>query len=109
MGNRTGEVSSDSPNDTLNLTEFNMPDHTPGPWNCSERGHNIDAIVNSNGSPVCYLYLDQILPEDLSLILAAPDLLAACQAYIDCVTFEETENADNLIKSSVAKALGKSQ
>jgi hypothetical protein len=52
-----------------------QPEHTPGPW---ALGHS--TLHGSNGEPIMIARTFLMLtPADRSLIIAAPDLLAACQ------------------------------
>jgi hypothetical protein len=64
-----------------------MTEHTPGPWNVTE------VCFNSHGEPLRQIEAETVMVaevyadfdegmENARLIAAAPELLAACQAFI---------------------------
>jgi hypothetical protein len=90
--------------------------HTPGPWLAKPKAGEI--ILNASN---CYAVQEVYSPQgghnpaDITLMAAAPDLLAACQSALDY--FNETRsgrewrdnggNEPDLLRSAVAKAKGR--
>jgi len=56
-----------------------MTEHTPGPWEWLNLGFGFELIGN-NGRPVIDCDCSIEAPGDFTLLAAAPDLLAACEA-----------------------------
>lgn len=94
--------------------------YTPGPWSiyrlvdapggcpvvhlsCSNRGSVARVVVGANGSPG-----DE--GDDLRLIAAAPDLLAACEAVLAEIERRPASQAGHLdtqaLREAIAKARG---
>lgn len=100
------------------MTTNNLTNHTPGPWHLvtgaavqiGRRARYILACVNSDF---------ELSREDANLIAAAPELLAALEAAIDCGMVPKSSVADggankhsrqvqvaDLIRAAIAKAKG---
>lgn len=94
-----------------------MSGHTPGPW---RQGSPLDAVVSD--SPTCrdyltrytsdderehyggYLIAESIAPQDRALIIAAPDLLAACKLTLERLFSEGMQGGKAALEAAVAKA-----
>ena len=59
-----------------------MTEHTPGPWEWLNLGFGFELIGN-NGRPVIDCDCRIEAPGDFTLLAAAPDLLAACEALLE--------------------------
>lgn len=59
-----------------------MSTHTPGPWTLAEATATIP-IKGANGKTVASVRYGPTDLDDARLIAAAPELLAACEAWID--------------------------
>ena len=101
------------------MSDFNSfrPTISPTPWRCTETRHdgepttsgNAHEVTDANGDPVCDAYIGP----DARLIVAAPDLLAACEAalgleaYIDPANFDgHAAHAFKTLAAAVTKARG---
>ena len=61
-----------------------MSGHTPGPWEADENDSQEQCVVGGDHTIVCYMSgLGPQTDADKKLIVAAPDLLAALQAFVD--------------------------
>jgi hypothetical protein len=87
-----------------------MSEHTPGPW---ERGNNegfwgqnccIEADTEIGPVVVCDFVHSSAVEEDANaaLIAAAPDLLAACQAFVDW--WEQEGQGERALRGALAAA-----
>lgn len=83
--------------------------YTKGPWKAHKTG------LSRSGLPEYEIHWSNIgecVAEivhgeaDAILIAAAPDLLKACIAYRNAVTFEDTIDAENMVLAAIAKATG---
>jgi hypothetical protein len=85
-----------------------MSNHTPGPWTarrmaCQTDSHTYNSeAVTTGGECVASL----LRKADAQLIAAAPELLAACQAFIDAKTESELNYATVLASAAIAYAKG---
>lgn len=95
---------------------------TPGPWQVVTPGYTVknrhDAcieVVTADYKAICHVYERRrghkmnAIP-NAELIAAAPDLLEACQAFVEawekCLQLEKTDTALRLAKAAIAKAGG---
>lgn len=62
-----------------------MPDHRPGPWTYDE---STSDIIGADGVLVLHDGLAASIA-DIRLILAAPDLLTACQTILDSLSRQD--------------------
>lgn len=82
-------------------------EHTPGPWH--KEGNGIyDA---SPGIPTLIARCTYITPANVHLIAAAPDLLAACETFVEWASSSKTEHTDFRVvldgaRTAIAKAKG---
>ena len=96
-----------------------MSKHTPGPWLFRDKSSSVhEQPKNKPGEK--YIYGKQIFrfrddddevpgisDEDLALILAAPDLLAACELMLTVAGLDrEAPHAVNVMRAAIAKARG---
>jgi hypothetical protein len=75
-------------------------DHTPGPWHVGTNGRD---IYGEDGEAVAFSY-----SRNVTLIAAAPDLLAALEqiAAIEPVGDFEVHRAVGIARAAIAKAKG---
>ncbi len=100
-----------------------MPEHTPGPWKQSPKAS--DAIISGalpeepaiwgppeEASHEYYggrLIAESVAPQDRPLIIAAPDLLDACEAalrWMGVCTLDDEQETRDLLKAAIAKTRG---
>ncbi len=85
-----------------------MIGHAPGPWTarrmaCQTDSHTFNSeVVSVDGECVASL----LRKVDAKLIAAAPELLAACEAFIDAKTEGELNYAAVLAGAAIAYAKG---
>lgn len=97
--------------------------HTPGPWKVGAAGcYTIDSDgYNTTAEDVCILTLDdhevlgcsewlRVADPDLQLMVAAPELLKACQLLLEGCdeywsTLDEGQLAISLARQAIKKAL----
>lgn len=79
-----------------------MLDHTPGPWVFDE---DLQQILGANGE----IIFDPALHANIRLILAAPDLLEACQHIHDWITMnlEQPVDVGSEIELQLRRAIAK--
>jgi hypothetical protein len=76
--------------------------HTPGPWELN--GSEMTTVLDENG---CYRVLVDFLEatsEDQILIAAAPDLLAACRAFVEAKAMPNQPVKPSIIAQSLRLA-----
>ena len=95
-----------------------MSGPTPGPWRVEGRYRNADGTTGkliSHGTnahedgPEDYnMRVSGASKEDLALVLAAPDMLAALQAFMKCIDTDQEmldyAAAEDAIRAAIAKA-----
>jgi dihydrofolate reductase len=86
-----------------------MSNHTPGPWvakrmPCQTDSHTYNSEVVTAEGGECVASL--LRKADAQLIAAAPELLAACQAFIDAKTESELNHAAVIASAAIAYAKG---
>jgi hypothetical protein len=86
-----------------------MSNHTPGPWTarrmaCQTDSHTYNSEVVTSEGGECVASL--LRKADAQLIAAAPELLAACQAFIDAKTESELNHAAVIASAAIAYAKG---
>lgn len=100
-----------------------MPKHapTPGPWRqspgasdaiisdtCPERYpclDDADCLAHYGG----YVIAESVLPENMAIIIASPDLLEACERalrWMGVCTLDDEQETLNLLRLAIAKAHG---
>lgn len=93
-----------------------MSKHTPGPWLIAEDGF-ITVRIGNNYPEVAKVFDapfdDHEVPANARLIAAAPDLLEACRAMLDCCydmdRNDETLAAVKATMKAIAKATGETK
>lgn len=77
--------------------------HTPGPWIIDETDNLIHA-ADERHTIICHTgnLKNPEIRADASLISAAPELLAACQRFLNPT--EEGPRLEDIIRAAVAKA-----
>lgn len=86
------------------------PQHTPAPWHISTSGQ----YIRKNDGPswaawnICEINLDHDRAEaDAQLIVAAPDMLAVCEATLEYINeYAPNESASYHLRRVIAKARG---
>lgn len=83
-------------------------------WHNAGKYGSDTLVAGSNGVNIADVYGPATNPNSerhLALILAAPDLLAACKVFLeewaDCDGYDEAANAVILAKAAIAKAEGR--
>jgi hypothetical protein len=91
-----------------------MSTHTPGPWEREWRWSGFDIVAD--GPPIAHIHFGHDMKSATAnshLIAAAPDLLAACRAFIAADPAEGYSAAEysalKLMHAAIAKAEGKGQ
>jgi hypothetical protein len=85
-----------------------MSNHTPGPWTarrmaCQTDSHTYNSeVVTTGGECVAGL----LRKADAQLIAAAPELLAACEAFVHAKTESELNHAAVIASAAIAYAKG---
>ena len=80
--------------------------HTPGPWDfrTGHAPHFQGQIYDSNGHTIAISYNDES-GKNTQLIAAAPELLAALECLLDCVTDNRTHGPEvDAAAAAIAKA-----
>jgi hypothetical protein len=85
-----------------------MSKHTPGPWHYAECQMGTPFVDTESVGDL----LAAALPLDeekanAHLIAAAPDLLAACEMWVNAETVSSTTQAHEMASRAIAKARGK--
>lgn len=107
----------------MSIPKF-MPGFTPGPWGIERTSDSnwvgvlrpdgkVEEIVMHNSRSFDYKreYVER-QDANANLIAAAPDLYAACSAFIDAWRFDDDEEKDEAIAdmlTALAKARGEAQ
>lgn len=95
-------------------------DFTPGPWTIGykfkSQWHDTIKIYGKGAVQICQVSTDgqrndsEINKANAYLIAAAPDLLEACQEFMDCEPYANllggNEHVIDMIKAAIAKAKG---
>ena len=92
-----------------------MSEHTPEPWKTRDvataqwTGWQIAVDGPPPRQPVCDVPFGSFNAHDNArLIAAAPDLLAACEAYLDAMErYGHPDKTDRLMRAAITKAKGK--
>lgn len=92
-----------------------MTAHTPGPWKAEPGSHKNVYIIHYSRGPLAIVNVGGKAPIDgtneanAHLMAAAPDLLAACQAFVEAWEkshqLEKTDIALRMAKQAIEKAL----
>ena len=94
-----------------------MTKHTPGPWGIGlnptiPEGQQIEAY-SEGGNRVLQVIVRTFNPDDLRLIAAAPDLLAALRDMVNTLTDGPDESdiarVFNVSRAAIAKATGEQE
>jgi len=93
--------------------------HTPGPWRVAGRTDeglrtdwSLDDVMTESEPSIriCNVYGGLSWPKgnaNANLIAAAPDLLAACEAYLDAMErYGHPDKTDRMMVAAIAKARG---
>lgn len=87
--------------------------HTPGPWRVVSAGFMCadEVAAGFDKHHTIKYYVELPVPSRISahnarLIAAAPDLLAACEAFEAANTVDECQAAFDLTRAAIAKAKG---
>ncbi len=83
-----------------------MSSHSPGPWRIADDGRT---IVDAHGQPVRGCVVMRMTGADAAIIVAAPELLAACKAAVDWMPKRLDERADEareMLIKAIAKTAG---
>jgi hypothetical protein len=88
--------------------------HTPGPWIVREPEEDelYEVYAENGGDLICYPVYTRNQRDNIHLIAAAPDLLAACHKLIDSdAAVEEDERKHQLLlaKLLAAQAIAKAE
>ena len=85
-----------------------VSNYTPGPWRTDHDGYKCGTVEDANGvfsaSVVSVSRTTTIA--NLSLIAAAPDLLAACGAVLAADTGPERDDAAAMVRDAIKRAKG---
>ena len=84
-----------------------MSEHTPGPWTarrmaCQTDSHTFNSEVVTSEGGECVASL--LRKADASLIAAAPELLAACEAFVESDCQDGASLAFSMAVNAIAKA-----
>ena len=85
--------------------------HTPGPWDYVEDGPDFLAIMAPGDFQVAAVGVDDNSTADARLIVAAPDLLAACKAALAVFTTptmpaKDVQRSHEALEAAILKAEG---
>jgi hypothetical protein len=89
-----------------------MSEHTPGPWRIDPKSLHAAPIVRGSGRVIAKVLYDmgsedaEVMP-NAHLIVAAPDLLAACEAVARATGLGDMTIAGQKVVAAIAKAKGK--
>lgn len=84
-----------------------MTDHTPGPWFFAGDDYSGFSVLASNGKGGEVDIADVYDADNLHIIAAAPDLLAACEAALDSFSgLVERSEARFKLNAAITKARG---
>lgn len=87
--------------------------HSPGPWTDDPEGEHACIIEDAEGTPICEVY---VLPghSNVSLVQAAPELLAACReaetiirSFLTGKTVKTHFHEINVLENSIRRAIAK--
>jgi hypothetical protein len=90
--------------DRVKVVFMSNTKHTPGPWRIGDAGMMVFGPPNGNPAPEVICNLRRKV--NGSLVAAAPDLLAACEALLTCA---ERDRIDNVFVTEARAAVAKAR